>query len=118
MLSSIEVKVLDCVYSMVRCYSSLIPLGWKNGKLLLRPTTRRSQLSQNIMTCLVASELIMRIMEIMSLSKERAINEIILQSVFLMRLCALLVLRLNIRIFSTQLVQLINECFHLDYKWG
>jgi len=118
MLSAVEVKVLDCVYSPVRYYSSLIPLGWEDGKMILRPTTRRTQMLQIIVTCLVLSEIIMCIIQVMSLKDKGDVNEIILQIIFLTRPAALLVLRLNIWIFSTQLVKLINQCSNVNSKWG
>ena len=115
MLSESELKSLDSIFQ-ISCKSFTIPLVWNKGRLSLKPNQHR--LSNSIVWLLIVSTIIYKIIKLPSLAEG---NDIIGSTSQLYSFIGVLsnsIFRLNIALYKTELVELLNRTFYINSVWG
>ena len=111
MLTKIEMKVLDLIYSIV-CKSFTVPFQWNNGSISLK---QYLNVWNYILWLLLMSSLVLKLY---MMFQTKHINELILSTIFVLSISGTIVFQLSIWLYQTELVQLINQIFHMNSCWG
>jgi len=115
MLTELELRVLDFVYSILS-KSPALPINWKNKELSLK--TNGSRVFNFSTWILVLPVLGYKLAQLPELIRRKDLNGTILHSFFLIGAMGNAVQSLSIWIYKSDLVYLVNQVLSVNAQWG
>jgi len=116
MLSELEIRLLDWVYSACSSKVSIVSLEWKNNIVSLKLKSRR--ICSLLICSILIFEAFISFTKLTALKQQKKINLSILQTIFLIRFLEHIFTRSNFEIFKLEMVRVINKSFCIDTTWG
>jgi len=117
MISKGEVQVLDWIYTCCCSKIMRISLHWENGRLT--PKSKHGEILYNrVLSCILFLNTAWFLKQIPVMTMDRNINDSIIQAIYMLRYFAHIMLRFNILIFKTELIQVINQSLDINSTWG
>jgi len=116
MITEVEFQVLDWIYQ--GCCSKImqLPFYWENGKIFSK--SKHGRTYNGILICVLLLDVTWTIKQILALSVQRNINGSIIQAIHMVRYLSHMMLRNNIRMFKTDLIQVVNQSLNINSTWG
>ena len=99
------------------CKSYLLPFSWENDKMSLE-VNRNIIMCNSILWILLISTTIFQVLQIPTSSRNKDINGLILHGVVLLYSLTNVFYKMIIWLFKAELVQLMNQVFHINSSWG
>jgi len=116
MLSEIDKKILNRVYSSMGSKYIPSPIRWENGNLSHNFKFGRKHIGT--IALLLICEFILRLKRLLFTISEQEISGSIIQSIYTLQPVIHLIFRFNIWVFKTDFVRLINQTLAVDAIWS
>ena len=116
MLTDLEIKTFDFIYSGMCNRFSLIPMSWENGRLRLK--SKRNIVSYGILCSIILFQFIFRLKQISMRVHRREIEAALPQILCAIRCYYHIVICINFCIFPAEFVRATNQCLEINAKWG
>ena len=116
MLTHNEKRALTYLYT-ISCKFYTIPFIWKDGKMFLKLSQRIKFWNYFSRTLLLIS-LIFHFMQFVEVIREKNINGSVLRGTALLSYLTLTVFKLNVEMFKSEIIHLLNQLFHINSAWG
>ena len=116
MLTKIETQVLFWIYT-VCCKFLTIPYTWKGGRMMLKLNGNPKFYSYCTWILLVAM-IIFNFVQLQVFIDEKDINASILQGSFVISYLGFVMCKLNVWLYSSELVLFINQVLYMNSFWG
>jgi len=117
MITNIEIQVLDWIYTCCCSKIMRMPLYWEHGRLT--PRSKYGETLYNGVLCsILFLDMAWSLKQVSVMTAKRNINGSIIQVIYIMRYLAHIMLRFNILIFKTELIQVINQSLDINSTWG
>ena len=112
MLTRLEMKILNLVYNF-SCRFITIPFRWKNAEMSLKSKPRIPYIISIRLLILFGQVLKTSIM-----FQIYDINGLIFGGLSMMGCACVVIFQINIWLYQTQFVELINQILHVNSTWG
>jgi len=93
-----------------------IPVMWQDGNMFLK--TGQYKMSSIVMWLIAIIVLLCKISMMRITVRDRDINRLVLQSIFLLTTAGGIILRTNLLLYKEIFVDLTNEVLHCNSEWG
>ena len=117
MLTLIEKRILIWFYCAF-CRFYPLPVMWKNGKMLLKPSSTGRRLWNCLTWTILLVTLTFQLVQIPIMIQEKKVNQLVVHGTLLLTHFEFVIFKLNIGLYKFEMVRLINQVFHLSSSWG
>ena len=116
MITQLENNVLHWVYSTTSSRILRYPLHWENGRIFPNPNYGRLQTA--VFACIILFQIPFSIMQLPSRIDRGNVNASILQVIYTLKHVGHFIVRMDIWIFQSELIQVINQSLDINSIWG
>jgi len=116
MLSEIDKRVLNGIYSVIGSKYISSPITWNNSRMSQKSNYGRRH--SFMFAVIIFCEFTLRLKQLLFTISEKDIIGSIIQSIYTARPVLHLIFRLNIWIFKTNFIRLVNQTLAVDSIWS
>ena len=116
MLTYREQRALLWIYT-ISCKFYTAPFTWKDGRMFVK-LSHRFRFWDYFTKILILITLIFQFVDFGIVVKEKNINGSVLSGTILISHLALALFKLNLEMFQSEMVHLLNQLFYMNSAWG